>query len=312
MVGALVAVGRSFFQAFHHHVIHLMGHGPRGTCAVAPCHFAWQRWAVVNDVLGHLNGVCAGECALPAHRFIEHSRHGKQIACGTVQSLGEGFGCGVAGGTQELAFLGKACVGNAGYSEIAKLDVAGFEHEQVVGFDVPVNDACPVGGVDGLGGLPCQLNHVFWAEGAPFADPMFEGCPGHVLHDQKRAQRLVFSHIEYLDDVGMLQTCSGPGFVFEAFQELRSRLVVRVCFCDQMAAQHLDGHRPIQFWVAPQVHVAHGAAAERAVDGVAANLVGGFHGSGWVNTATPCRRIVEPYCLEIFRRDPAFLGGLLV
>ena len=113
--------------------------------------------------------------------------------------------------------------------------------------------AAPMGGLDGLGDLPAEPEHLRDCQRSP-AQPVLEGLALEVLHDQV-VHPLLGAHVVDRADVRVVKLREGPRFALEALAEL---WVLR-----QVLGKDLDRHVTPETGVPGLVHLAHAAPAER-------------------------------------------------
>ena len=108
-----------------------------------------------------------------------------------------------------------------GQSEVEDLDAAVFGDEDVVRLEVAVNDAFLVGRGEAVRDLHAVADREPERQ-RPAPHSLGEGLAFEQLGDQVGNTR-VSSHLEYGEDVGMIQGRRGFGFDFEAPQPVRIR-----------------------------------------------------------------------------------------
>src|SRR5215210_667661 len=87
------------------------------------------------------------------------------------------------------------------YAEVRHLRVPRIGDEDVARFDVPVNDAAHVRGLEGLGDLKRHLHRRTGSQRTRGHNPLLEGAAGHVLHGNVVRPVLRLTPIEDGDDV---------------------------------------------------------------------------------------------------------------
>ena len=93
-----------------------------------------------------------------------------------------------------------------------------LRHEEVRWFDVPVDDALCVGGVQRIGNLNPQFQHLFGRKWSP-ADEMLQRLTIQKLHSDE-SLAFVFTNFVNGADIWMVQRRSSLRLALEAFQGL--------------------------------------------------------------------------------------------
>ena len=138
-------------------------------------------------------------------------------------------------------------------AEIEDLDAAFFRDEQIVGLDVPVNDAALVPGGKPAGNLDRVFDRPSGCERAA-VHLLAQRVPFEQLRDDER-DALMNARVMDRDDIRVIQAGGGARLPFEA------PLPIRVA--RERRRQHLDRHLPVQVWIPRPIHLAHRAGAER-------------------------------------------------
>jgi hypothetical protein len=155
-------------------------------------------------------------------------------------------------------------------AEVEDLDAAVSSDEQVVGFEIAMDDASFVRGAEAVG----DLNGVI------------DGLPGRQRTvRQQPAQRLAVeqfhdgvcdavraAEVKDREDIRVRSCSEGLGFPFKPFE---GATITR-----EMLREHLHSHIPIQLCVARTVDLAHAAGAERAKDFIRAKPGSGCEAHG--------------------------------
>ena len=196
-----------------------------------------------------LKGQAAGE------HLVENHAGGVQIAAGVdVAALGL-LRRDVVDGAQGL--LGEGAVGRVGEpgdAEVGHLHAPVPENHDVVGLDVPVDDAPAVGVAQGLDDLGDEMEGLPPVELVPLLlHVLLQGDAVDELHDDVLQVRGP-AHIIHRHDVGVRQHGHRPGFIVEAAAEL---LVL-----GQVLPQDLDGHQTVEPVVPGLEHPGHAAQAD--------------------------------------------------
>ena len=176
-----------------------------------------------------------------------------------------------------LAVIGVS-VHHLGDAEVEDLQQHGLavHHEDVLRFEIPVDDPAIVGGLQAGADLHQVGEHLPGRELALLGDDLAQLEPVEVSHDIEQPAIFQPAVVIHLDDVGVLDVRERLGFVVEALRDAR--------VVGEMVSQHLDGHLPPDLRMLGPVHRAHAPFAQQAGDHVVADLffqqriAGGAHG----------------------------------
>ena len=177
-------------------------------------------------------GQCAGE------HFVQHHAGGVQVAAGVDVAATRLLRRDIVDAAQGLLGHGALGVGDAGDAEVGHLHAAVPEDHDVLGLDVPVDDAPAVGVAQRLEDLTHEVQRLPPIQAAAaLAHILLQGDAFDELHDDVfHAVGLV--DVEDVDDVGMVELGHRLGFVVEPVADL-------LVLC-QLRLQDLDGHHPVQ------------------------------------------------------------------
>ena len=149
---------------------------------------------------------------LAGEEMAEDDAEGVEIAEGGGDGVGL-FGAGEGGGGEVRRVM---AVG-AGDAEVDDFDVAGGVDEDVVGFEVAVNDAVEVGVVDGIAGVEEEVEFLACRECAG------EGGDGlgafDVFHDEEVGPVGGGAGVEEAGDVGMFEAGEDGAFAVKEIDE---------------------------------------------------------------------------------------------
>jgi hypothetical protein len=160
-----------------------------------------------------------------------------------------------------------------GQAEVEDLDAAVASQEEVLGFEVSVDDAAVVGGGEAARHLASVVDGL--ARGQRRAvDPVAQCLPVEQLRDHV-GRALVRPYVVDGDDVGMVERAGGAGLLLEAAQPLGVR--------GQRCGQDLDRDVARQPRVPRAVDLAHPARAQRGRDLVGPELGSSGEGHGLVS-----------------------------
>ena len=133
--------------------------------------------------------------------------------------------------------------------------------QDVVGFDVAVDDRHRMGGAEGVGRLHHDAARFFDRKPAPAADPGRHRLAVHVAHDEVH-QTLALADAVNRDDMGMGEPGGRLRFAGEPLADILLE--------SELGRQHLDGDPALEPLVAGAVHYAHAAPPNLAFDRVRA------------------------------------------
>jgi hypothetical protein len=224
-------------------------------------------------------------------QVVEHAAQRVQIAAvvdvaGAAALLGRhvhrrahdrrGLGLDLAAGV--VGQLGDAEVEDLG--ALAAGDLAIGHEEDVLGLEIAVDDASPVGGVERRRDLAQDPQRVLGRQATEALEARVEGLALEELHDDVGAAVGVVAEVEDLHDAGIGDRGRGPGLVEEPLDDV---LVGR-----QRRLQHLDRGAASEQRVLGQVDRAHAALPELLDDAVRAEHP--VHGPGdYAEAGARCR-----------------------
>ena len=211
---------------------------------------------------GHGHGVVRGEGQLPGEHLVEHDAHGVD-----VRLVGDVVSPGLFRG--DVVHRADGLVGHGlglalqepGDAEIGHLDGPVPQQHDVLGLDVPVDDALLVGVLQGQQDLGGEVQGLLPADGPFLLDILLQGDAVDVLHDDV-LDLVPETHVVHPHDVGVGQQGDGLGLVAETPEE--------IAVVGELLLQDLDGHPPVAHPVVSLVHVGHAAHADELVDFVLA------------------------------------------
>ncbi len=169
--------------------------------------------------------------------------------------------------TWECRTVGSAPVngGSPWSSEVEDLRLAAVGDEDIVGFQVAVDDRVVVRDADGREELLDQVDGHVHAEPPVFVEPRPHRAPFDPLHDDEQHWAVL---VEVVDphDAGMIERRYGGGFAVEPLPEARVAGI--------LLGQHLDGDGDLEARVGGPIDDSHRAAPELGFDRVAPELRG--------------------------------------
>ncbi|GBD17044.1 hypothetical protein HRbin26_01957 [bacterium HR26] len=146
-----------------------------------------------------------------------------------------------------------------GDAEIGDLDRALLVHQDVLGLDVAMDEAMPVGVVERGSDLADDVGGVLDSERCLAQDQVLERLPAHVLHDDV-VDPVVMAYVVDVDDVRMGEARGRLGLTLEASQEVRVAPV--------LPTQDLDRHGPVEGEVVAAVDHSHASLADQFLEAV--------------------------------------------
>ena len=181
--GRVAHIGVQRFQ-------HLGGAGVpvhRQLCHGALCDLDGQRLRVVRDLLaGHLHHVVCVEGELAREHLVHHDAHRVQVALGVGLVSPRLLGADIVDAAHRLPAVLDLVLrpGDAGDAEIHHPQLAVVQQHDVLGLDVPVDDAVAVGVVEGAEDLADEVDGLAAGDlAAPLVEVLPEGHALHTLHD---------------------------------------------------------------------------------------------------------------------------------
>ena len=206
---------------------------------------------------GHGHGAVALKGQPPGEHLIEHHTGGVNIRP-RIGPLTSGLlGRDVVDAAQGLLGQGLAGAGKAGDAEIGHLHAAVPEHHNVLGLDVPVNDAPAVGVAEAAHDLGDKVEGLAPVHLAAALHVLLEGNALNELHDDV-LRIITAGHIVHGYDIGMGELGDGLALIPEAAAEIRA---VR-----KIALQNFHSHQTIQTMTLRLIDVGHTAAADQFQD----------------------------------------------
>ena len=191
--------------------------------------------------------------------LVEHHAGRVDVAAGVDVAAPGLLGGDIVDGAQGL--LGQGGLGGGGEpgdAEVGHLQAAVPQHHDVVGLDVPVDDAPAVGVGEGLHDLGDEVEGLPPGQLAPLLlHVLLEGDAVQQLHDDVVQLRRV-GHVVHRHDVGVGEHGHGLGLVVEAAAELG--------VLGQLLLEDLDGHQPVEPVIPALVHHGHAADADALQD----------------------------------------------
>src|SRR2546426_8661004 len=130
--------------------------------------------------------------------------------------------------------------------------MAAFGNEQIRRFNITVNDAFGMSGVESVGDLNRQTQQDFRLKGFP-GNEMLQRCPVQKLHGNERLSILLANVINRAD-IGVVQGGRGLGFALKTSERMR--------VLGNFGGQELQGNETVQPHVLGLVDHTHASATE--------------------------------------------------
>lgn len=236
-----------------------------------------RRRFVVQDLVGDEGGGCAAERGGTGRHFIEHGAERKQVGAGiqflATHLLGRHVGEGADDRSGDRKRLGATCGGQVrragqlarrrllGQTEIQNLGPPVTGDEEVGGFEVAMDDASGVRGLQRIGKLDCPAQQVGQGQ-RPAGDAFAQRGAIEVLH-RNVSLSVGFAQVVNGADIGVVETRGRLRFAPKAGEGAR--------ITGDRGRQELERDLTIEPDVFRQVDLAHAAAAELAHDAVVAD-----------------------------------------
>ena len=155
-------------------------------------------------------------------------------------------------------------------TEVRDLDQSAIDDEQVGRFDVAVDDALLVGGLQSGGGLQHDASRPGLLDCFFRTQDLMQAAARDVLHDEEVAT-FILAHRVDLDDVGVVEASGALRLAQESLD------IVGVLF--QVLTEDLDGDESVEGLLVSPVNDSHAAAAELGDDAVVADTIQHLHPS---------------------------------
>ena len=225
-------------------------------------HVAGGGNVVGEPLIGQCQRGGAAERLTAGEQFEEQHPGRVDVAARVDLSGADLLGRQIRGGAEDDAGRGDAGFGDGAHQpEIGHFHVAGVGDQDVLGFDVAVDEPCAVRGAEAAEGGDADRGDGVRGHGAAFAQQLAEAAAANQFHHQE-SDVVVDALVVHRDQSGMTQSGDGARLELETAQELRIADVPRI--------HHLDRHAPPQPQVGADVHRRHAAARDGGVDSVAA------------------------------------------
>ncbi|MPM24081.1 hypothetical protein SDC9_70562 [bioreactor metagenome] len=235
-VCALIAAVEVLIQRAHHNVVE------RGRNLRVEVGGGLRYVADVLERYG--NGVVTLKRNVPGQHFVEHDARGIQVA-----PLGNGLTFRLLGGKVMYGTQHRrtrkgncVCVHFARNAKVHELDFAALHNDDVLGLDVPVDNARVVGGVQRVEHLHHERYRDARRHGAVFIQYFLERTPVNILQNDIR-QAFGFANVERADDVFVRKVQNRARFPLEPAQKLRvvAEFVLKHFYGDNLAAGKVHG-----------------------------------------------------------------------
>ena len=213
----------------------------------------WQRRAAVDMLNGNRHGGFPVVGRAAGHHFVHD--HGQRINVGTVVGMAAlGLLRGdVMDASQCFLRQGVALAHDPGNAEVHHLDGAVFQHHDVMGLDVPVDNPPAVGVLQPLGDLHGKMQRLLPVEHPFFLHVLLEGNAVDQLHDDIIGA-VGGGNVVDLHDVWMAQ--HGHGFALGA--EPAAEFLIP----GEFILEYFDGYQPVQPVVTRLIDDGHAAGTD--------------------------------------------------
>ena len=223
-----------------------------------------RRDVLVHVLVGHLDRGLALVRLGAGEQLVEQHPDGVHVGARVAAAVDDELGGEVGDGADEHAAGGGVLgVGGdgLGQAEVGDLDPAVVGDQDVLGLDVAVDQAGPVGVREGREDRLHEGQGARRRHRALLADHVAQRVPGDVLHHEED-DVVVGALVEDGDHVGVVEPRGRAGLADEPGREL---LVVA-----EARVHHLDGAGAVESEVGGLVHAGHPAAGDARADAVAA------------------------------------------
>ena len=203
---------------------------------------------------GHGHGAVALEGQAAGEHLIQHHTGGVDVGAGVDTVAPRLLRGNIVHGAQRLLGQRLPGVGQTRNAEIGHLHAAVPQHHDVLGLDIPVDDAPAVGVAQSAHDLGDEVQRLPPVHAPAALHVLLQGNAVDQLHDDILPVR-VGGYVVDRHDVGVAQLGDRLGFVVEPAAEVG---VVR-----QIAFQYFDGHKAVQPVAPCLIHVGHAAGADQ-------------------------------------------------
>lgn len=145
---------------------------------------------------------------------VKGGAKGVDVAAEVLGAALEGFGGDVVGSGPDFLGLGTAVLGDESEAEVDELGIAIVVDEDVPRFDIAVDHAGFLGGLETEGDLEGDGENFVFREGPVFGHGPLEALAFEEFHDEVEPAVCAADGVNF-DDVGMVDLGGEPGFVFE-------------------------------------------------------------------------------------------------
>ena len=234
---------------------------PFGQALFAVCD---RRWGLVHDLVDDRGQALSGKGLVPRHQFVEDGSERKNVGSVVDLFARDLFRRHIKGGAHDRAGQGQG--GGGGQPGDAEVDDVGCSllvDEDIRRFDIAVDDAFPMGIVQGVADPGDQSDDFFELEPLARCQELFQALAVHIFHGDKRLPQ-VFAHFVDGDNIGMGEVPGRAGFAHKPHLSLL--LLRRVA--QELETDRLDGHGAFDVGIQALVDDAHGSFSELALEDV--------------------------------------------
>src|SRR5690554_1628049 len=163
--------------------------------------------------------VAPREGALPRGSFIKDRGHREEIARLAIACLGQRLGRRITRCPKELAFAREVRVRKARDAKIREFCIAARGDQQVLWFEIAMDNPCGMRCREPIGHLPSELCKLRRIERPARAEHLFQVLPRDIFKDEVGPEFRILTYIVDLHDIRMMKLRRRPRLVSEALKE---------------------------------------------------------------------------------------------
>ncbi len=214
-------------------------------------------WFFLDALVHHLPGRFSRKGKIARHHFIEHEAEGVKIAALIDLSAFDLLRGHVTGRTDESAAARHAhfCgFKRSGKAEIGNVDLIFFSDEDVVRFEIAMNDAFGMSGVECFTELPDELEAAVERKGVLFLKNVVKVRAVHKSHGDE-LHAVGFAQIVNAQNVLVRDSAGEKKLVFESLNDLG--------IAGKVGLQDFQGDKSVELAVIGFIDTPHAAFAEK-------------------------------------------------